>query len=445
MPLKNRENNLMEIFTKKFHQAIQQPANHPFYEIKKQAFDAFRHFGLPTHKNEAYKYTPLHKHLPKIFDFGQPTTTPQLTDKTIQQYLFNHIEAYHLVLINGKFSARHSVMPTSHQAVTVLNFQEAYAQHASALLAHLAQYAHDKSDALTALNTALFEDGLLIQIADHTVMQKPLIIYHMVDAQMPHTMVYPRLLMVAGSHSQASVATANITIGTHASFSNAVTEIVLQEQAQVDHYILQTQVGHGIQIDHTQCQQAKGSLLNMHTLTLDGALVRNNLNIVLNGQHAATNLYGLYLLQQQQHIDNQTIVNHQSAYTNSQELYKGILGGKSTGVFNGKIYVQPNAQKIQAYQTNNNLLLTDQAKMRAKPQLEIWANDVTCSHGATTGQLDEAQLFYLRARGIAETTARHMLLQAFAQEVIKKIPFKGIKTYLEAILAKKIQILFNAV
>jgi Fe-S cluster assembly protein SufD len=206
--------------------------------------------------------------------------------------------------------------------------------------------------------------------------------------------------------------------------------------AHVDHYTLQTQTGqtqrgNAYQVNSIHCYQANDSIVNNYTFSWDGLLIRNNLYTQLQGAHAQANMYGMYCPSQTQHIDNHTTVNHQHPNTESNQLYKGILLGKATGVFNGKIFVQPEAQKTNAFQANNNILLSDEATIYTKPQLEIWADDVKCSHGATVGQLDETQVFYLRARGIPEALARHMLLQAFADEVIGKVPLLTLRKYLE--------------
>ncbi len=402
---------------------------HPFYAMRQQALRDFKEHGLPTFKDEAYKYTPIASLLTAYFDANQPTTPVKTTPEGITAVCYHDMDAYHVVLCNGRVS--HTQLEGHEQFIQVLTFQEAYQQQQPEFLQHFAQ-AQSKTDAFTALNTALFEEGLFIHITDHAIVDKPLVLYHYTAASTYQPMTHPRLLIVAGKYSQASIITSWQTIG----FTNAVAEVVLQESAQLDYYSLQTKMGcQNHQVNTTQCQQAQKSKLNTYTLTWSGALVRNNLNISINAPYSETNMYGLYCLRGQQHVDNCTMVDHRQPHTYSNELYKGIMMEESTGVFNGRIYVRPEAQKTNAFQTNNNLVLSSNATLHTKPQLEIWADDVKCSHGATTGQLDEEQLFYLRTRGLHEDTARYLLRQAFADEVINKIPLATLRTQLHNSLA----------
>lgn len=404
----------------------------PFYATRQQALRDFKAQGLPTLNDEAYKYTPIANLLRTYFDAKQPTTPVQPTPEKITAVCYHDMDAYHVVLRNGRVSNKHTQLEGHEQFMQVLTFQEAYQRQQPAFLEHFAQHAKSKKDAFIALNTALFEEGLFIHITDNAIVEKPLLLYHYTASSAYQPMTYPRLLVVAGKYSQASIITSWQTMG----FTNAVAEVVLQESAQLDYYTLQTKMGQqNHQVNTTQCKQAQKSKLNTYTLTWSGALVRNNLSITINAPYSETNMYGLYCLHGQQHVDNYTMVDHRQPHTCSNELYKGIMTGESTGVFNGRIYVRPEAQKTNAFQTNNNLVLSSTATLYTKPQLEIWADDVKCSHGATTGQLDEEQLFYLRTRGLQEDAARYLLRQAFANEVIKKIPLATLRTQLHNSLA----------
>lgn len=392
----------------------------PFYPARQQAMEVFGQQGLPTLKNEAYKYTPVAQLLAAQLDRVQPEVpTESLTEPTLHA-----LEGYPIRLHNGQLSTS----PAIGDQVQVFTFQEAYQQQHPAFLAHFAKHAQSSQDALIALNTALFEEGLFVYIPDRVVLDKPLVIDHgTTDTSLPIT--YPRLLIVAGQHSQAHV----ITSWQGSGFTNTVAEVVVEESARLDYYILQTALeSSASQIHTTQCYQAASSVFNAYTFTWSGALVRNNLYSMLGASHTETNMYGLYCLRGEQHVDNFTIVDHRQPHAYSNELYKGIIMDQSTGVFNGRIYVQPAAQKTNAFQQNNNLLLSDGATLHTKPQLEIWADDVKCSHGATTGQLDAEQLFYLRARGIPHDTAQALLRQAFVSEVIDKVPLESLRMQLQA-------------
>jgi Fe-S cluster assembly protein SufD len=421
--------SLQEALTQRFKKP---DGLHPFYATRQQALKDFQEQGLPTLKNEAYKYTPITSLLIAYFDLNRLFTPVQKTPEEDTPICYRDMDAYHIVLLNGKVSNKHTRLEGHEPFMQVFTFQEAYQLHKQAFLEHFARHAQSKKDAFAALNTALFEEGLFIYINDHAIIDKPILLYHYTAASTSQPITYPRLLVVAGKHSQASIVTSWQTTG----FTNAVAEVVLQEGAQMDYYILQTKMGQQhYQVNTTQCQQAQHSTLNTYTFTWSGALIRNNLNSMIDAPYSGANMYGLYCLRKQQHVDNCTMIDHRKPHTYSNELYKGIMMDESTGIFNGRIYVRPEAQKTNALQTNNNLLLSSHATLHTKPQLEIWADDVKCSHGATTGQLDEEQLFYLRTRGLQEDTARYLLRQAFASEVIDKIPLETLRKQLHHSLA----------
>ncbi|MEL6606932.1 MAG: Fe-S cluster assembly protein SufD [Bacteroidota bacterium] len=392
-----------------------------FYTTRQQAIQALQQQGLPIRKDEAYKYTPITNLLAEHVGRAQ-VPAPQ---QPLSRPVLHDLPAHHIRLHNGRLSTP----PDVPKQVQMMTFQEAYEQKHPAFLAHFAQHAKSTQDSLVALNTAFFEEGLFVYIPEHTVPDKPLIIDHYTtDNPNVLSITHPRLLIVAAPHSQAHVITTWQGVG----FTNAVAEVVVEDNARLDYYILQTALAQEAgQIQTTQVHQASNSLFNAYTFTWSGALVRNNLYCMSDASHTETNMYGLYSLQGRQHVDNFTTVDHRQPHTYSNELYKGVMTEKATGVFNGRIYVRPVAQKTNAFQTNNNLVLSDEATLHTKPQLEIWADDVKCSHGATTGRLDAEQLFYLRARGIPYDTACALLRQAFVSEVIDKVPLDTLKTWLQ--------------
>ena len=390
-----------------------------FYPTRQQAMETFFQQGLPTLKHEAYKYTPIARLL------AVQLARERLNAPTAPLFPTLHgLEGHHIMLHNGQLSKP----PYLASQIQVLTFQEAYQQQHPVFLAHFAQHAQSAQDSLLALNTALFVEGLFVYIPDHVMLDKPLVIDHATtDSSLP--IIYPRLLLVVGKHSQAHI----ITSWQGSGFTNTVAEVVVEEKARLDYYILQTALGpEASQLHTTQSYQAAHSIFSAYTFTWSGALVRNNLYSMLDASHTETNMYGLYCLSGKQHVDNFTTVDHRQPHAYSNELYKGIVMEEATGIFNGRIYVRPGAQKTNAFQENNNLVLSDVATLHTKPQLEIWADDVKCSHGCTTGQLDAAQLFYLRARGIPQDTAHALLRQAFVSEIFDKVPLATLKTQLQA-------------
>lgn len=402
-------------------------------QIQQKAYKHFQEIGLPDVKTEAYKYTPLTRILTEQFDLSEPNIASPPNNEFLCTYtepLSQYLpDAYPIVSIDGKL---HNTHPISKWPLQVYSFKEAYQQHENLFLNHFNNYnPSSQSDAFATLNTALFSDGVFIYIPDNTVLDKPLYILHLISASLQKGISYPRVFIYIGKNSQVSLVNNWHTLGDNQFFTNAVTDILVGENSQVDHYTLQTKPANTLQVNTIQCYQAKNSVVNHYTFSWDGVLIRNNLYLTLQEPHIESNMYGLYCVDQNKHIDNHTTVDHQQPHTQSNELYRGILAGSGTAVFNGRILVQPSAQKTNAFQSNNNILLSDEASIYSKPQLEIWADDVKCSHGATIGQLDEAQLFYLRARGISEKTARTMLLDAFGKEVITKVRLVGLRNYLE--------------
>ncbi|MFM9056200.1 MAG: Fe-S cluster assembly protein SufD, partial [Bacteroidota bacterium] len=308
-----------------------------------------------------------------------------------------------------------------------------------AVIDHLFSLAVVHTEPLVALNTMLSFDPLIILVEENAQVETVL---HVAFAAVPESSplnVCTRLLLVVAAGSSCTLIESYHTIGEGAStLTNAVTETVVGVGARVQHIKVQHENAHARNISYHKVHMAADSYQHLTTLTLGGALVRNSLNLRLDGQQINTYLNGLYVLDGDQVVDNHTLVDHAQPNCFSSELYKGIIAGRAQGVFNGKIWVRPDAQKTNAYQSNKNILLSDEASMNTKPQLEIYADDVKCSHGATTGQLDEESLFYLRARGIGESTARALLNQAFAADVISQVEHTGIREALLEVLDRKL-------
>ncbi len=390
---------------------------------------------FPTAKSESYKYTPITRILSEKFDWSyapsQKDGEISVTENHILPLLPASIDSYAIVLVNGAISqATYNI--NDQLPFEVISFAQAYSQHPTLLDNYFSNYLSTQTDIFSLINTALFHQGILIHVPDNTVLKKPLCIYNLTNNVTASSDInYPRVLISIGNKSQVSLINSWNSWHNQPTFTNAVIDIQVGPHAQLDYYTLQMQGEKAYQVITTNCYQAEHSQVNNYTFTWEGELIRNNLSFHLQAPYVQSNMYGLYYLNGSQHVDNQTTVDHQQPHTESQELYKGIVTDEATGIFNGKIYVQAEAQKTHAFQTNNNLLLSDEATIHTKPQLEIWADDVKCSHGATVGQLDENQLFYLRARGIPYEIAKHMLLHAFADEIIEKVPLLSLRDYLK--------------
>jgi len=354
----------------------------------------------------------------------------------IAPYQIKGLDANVLVFINGVFSKESSSIVSND--LTILTLQEALNAKNDVVEKHLGNYADFRSDGLAAWNTASFHDGVFIHVSDKKVIDKPVVLYHIHDTQNGQVISINRNLIVVGKSSELTVIEKFDSTGASANFSNTVTEAVVAENAGLELYFIQNDAGARYQFGLTQIHQSNFSRVNTYTFTLNGKLIRNNLQFTLDGEGIESHMYGLYLLANDTLADNHTVVDHKKPNSFSNELYKGIMGDSSKGVFNGKIYVRPNAQKTNAFQANRNILLTDKATVNTKPQLEIWADDVKCSHGCTTGQLDEEALFYLQARGIAKDTAQAMMLYAFAGEVLENVKHPVIKEYLDNVISERL-------
>ncbi|MGI9542358.1 MAG: Fe-S cluster assembly protein SufD [Cyclobacteriaceae bacterium] len=398
------------------------------HQIRREAMASFVKLGFPDKKNEEYKYTPTTRKIRELFDFKRFNRKESL-QKSYNQYRINDLDGYVIFLVNGRLIGD---LPDSNDKVTFETISPEGKDQ-------LAKYVDYKKDAFAALNTAFTNKGISIKIADNAAIARPIIMYHLIEASEVEGYGQPRNLIVAGENSQATILEVFQTSGAHQSFINSVSEILVNAKASLDRYKIVNESGSSFHIGTTQVEQKVESQFNSYSFTLGGSLVRNNLNINLSGEHCETHMYGLYLLNGNSHVDNHTTVDHKIRNCFSNELYKGILDDNATGVFNGKIYVRPDAQKTNAFQSNKNILLSNDASMNTKPQLEIWADDVQCSHGATTGQLDDEQLFYLRSRGLSEARAKAMLLHAFASDVLDKVKIPALRTYLNDIVQERLE------
>ncbi|MGB0521813.1 MAG: Fe-S cluster assembly protein SufD [Flammeovirgaceae bacterium] len=404
-----------------------------FHQTRQEAFEQFKQLDYPSTKHEEWKYTNVKRILKSEFEFNQSAS---LSQDQLTPFLIDGLDAQVMVFVNGQFNASLSQLETV-DGLAFDNLKAAYASHQEDIDQHFGKYATIGDNPFTALNTAFANDGAFIKVNRSKVIEKPLVLLYVADAQHNDIASQPRNLVLVGENAQVTLIEQFITLGEGKSFSNVVTEFVVEQSALVDHYKLQYDAA-SYHIGTTQVYQKGKSHFANTTISLDGELIRNNLNIEMDGEYVESYMNGLYMLDGKTHVDNHTSVDHQLPNSYSNELYKGILDGNSTGVFNGKIYVREDAQKTNAFQQNNNILLSDKATIDTKPQLEIWADDVKCSHGATVGSLDEEPLFYLRSRGISEEKARSLLMFAFAGDLLDRIKVEALRTHVEAKIAKRL-------
>ncbi len=407
----------------------------PLHQLRRSALKQFEQLGFPTIRHEEWKYSSVNGLLKE--DFGLDTSS-NLTAEDLIPLEIPNLEGNLLYFINGRYHPELSRIVSPTNQVQITSFAEMLKTDPDFIGSHFAHYADYQENAFTALNTALASDGVVVRVPDNAAVEQPIILRFITDARVKNIASQPRNLIVIGKNAEVMLAEAYRTLGEKSSFINVVTEIVLDRDARMQYYKVLNETEKAYHIGTTQVNQSDNSHFYSAAITLNGNFVRNNLNIVLNGQHAEAFMYGLYMPNGRQHIDNHTLVDHAMPNSYSNELYKGILDDNSTGVFNGKIYVRPDAQKTNAYQSCKNVVLSPGASMNTKPQLEIYADDVKCSHGTTTGQLNDEALFYMRSRGIPKDEARTLLLYAFSQDVLSQIKIQPIREYLEGVVREKL-------
>jgi Fe-S cluster assembly protein SufD len=390
----------------------------------------FSELGIPTVHDEDWKYTSLATVARKDFQLAGPATRV-ITPDQIGSAGFNEIEGCRLVFVNGRFSADLSRLEATSKGVVVGRLGDNLGNES--VEAHLGRLANSQDHALAALNTAFIEDGAFVQIPDRAVVEKPIHLVFVTLAEEANQVCHPRTLILAGRDSQATVVETYVGMG-ESYWTNAVTEVVTGENARLDHYKLQQEHVRALHTGFTYAHQARDSRFASSSLSFGGQLVRSDTEVRLNGEGCECVLNGLYAVTGHQHIDHHTIIDHAMPHCNSHQLYCGILDGHSTGVFNGKVIVRQDAQKTDAKQSNKNLLLSRNAEINTKPQLEIDANDVRCTHGATVGQIDDEAMFYLRSRGINRHDARSLLTYAFAADIIESLNVAPLRGPLEQVL-----------
>ena len=425
----NLKEKLLSEFTA-FEKDLNGESSTPINNIRNEARDCFESLGFPDRKAEEWKYTKPNSITKYNFSQSFSKEESDIPEIEVGKFLIPGLETNIIVLVNGRYSNQLTKIISDPKDVFVCSFNEAQRNHPEIFYDHFAKYIDFKSDGFTALNTAFANNGVFVYVHNGVDLKEPLLLINIIDSRTPNLLSQQRNLIVAGKDSRLSIVDIYNTLGYNYNFLNTVTEISAGENSLVHHYKIQNDGDNSIHVGTAQVQQEKDSKFNSVTVSWGGRIIRNNLNSVLNGNGCECHMYGAFVLSGEQHVDNHTLVDHSVPNCYSNELYKGILDDNSTGVFNGKVMVRKDAQKTNAYQSNKNILLTDSATINTKPQLEIFADDVKCSHGATTGQLNKEELFYLRTRGIDEDKARAMLLYAFASEVIQTIEISPLRDIL---------------
>ena len=410
--------------------------DNPVHEVRSEAIKNFENKGFPSKREEAWKYTSLNN-IQKV-DFSIfPKKETTLEYKDIKKYFIHEIDTYKIVFIDGVYSSYLS--ETTHDGVDVCLMSAALTkpQYRQVIDVYFNKVA-SKDESLTTLNTAFSKEGAYIYIPKNKVPKKPIQILHLATGNEAALLLQPRNLVIAEENAEVQVIERHQSLTGNEVLTNSVTEIFAAKDAIVDYYKVQNDVNTASLVDNTYISQKDNSVVRVHTFAFGGKLTRNNLNFYQNGERIDSTLKGVTILGEKQHVDHHTLVHHAQPNCESHQDYKGIFGEQSTGVFNGKIIVDKIAQKTNAFQQNNNVLISDKATVNTKPQLEIFADDVKCSHGCTVGQLDEEALFYLQSRGIPKKEAQALLMYAFANNVLESVRIPELKTRINKLIANKL-------
>lgn len=405
--------------------------------LRRAAIERFAQLGFPTLKDEDWRFTNL---APLVeTPFRLPDGAGRVPAASVEPFTFSDLRCSRLVFVNGRCAAELSRLGGRGglpKGVTVASLAEALHTHRELIEPHLARYADYEQNAFSALNTAFLEDGAFVHIPRGVVLEEPIHVLYVATSTPLPIVTHPRNLVVLGEESQAVVVEHYVALSDDVYFSNAVTEAVVGDGSVLSHYFIERESPQAFSISTLRAQQGRSSTVTSHTVLLGGALVRNNVHPVLAGEGCDCLINGLFMGTGAQHMDNYMRVEHAGPHGTSRQFYNGILDGMSHGVFHGRIVVHAGAQKTDAKQTNRNLLLSREAQIDTKPQLEIYADDVKCTHGATIGQVDDNAIFYLRSRGISEESARAMLLFAFASESLGRMKVEGIRKHLEGLVIR---------
>lgn len=423
----------------RFEASLNGGAEAPVHAIRRRAFERFLDLGFPGTSHEEWRFTNVAPIARGRFAPRWVRPDIAVTVSDLHRFTFGGLRCTRLVFLDGVYSPALSSPSFLPAGVTVGSLVEAIHRRPDLSAGHLTKMADFEHEPFTALNTAFLRDGAFVEVPDGAALTDPLHLLFVATAQGERTAVQPRNLIIAGAGSRLSVVESYVHLGSGAYFTNAVTEIAAGPGADIEHDRLLQEAEEAFHVGAVHVRQQAGSRYTANAITLGGSIVRNTVTAVLAGEGAHCTLNGLSLAARDQLIDNHTAIDHAQPRCTSHELYKAILDGRSRGVFNGKIFVRKDAQKTDARQTNKTLLLSDEATIDTKPQLEIFADDVKCTHGATVGALDEEQIFYLRSRGMGRVEARDVLTYAFAADVIDRVHVDPLRRQLEYLLHQRLR------
>ena len=428
----SRQDWYLSVF-KDFEERLNGETQSPLHQLRREAIARFGHTGFPTSRDEEWRFTNIAPLTRIDFELAAETDGPTAVD----------VDPFRCglagpVFVDGHFAPGLSQLDALPAGVLVKNLRTALAEDDALLARHLGQTAKTEDQAFTALNTAFVQDGVLVYLPQGTVLDHPLHMLFLSTGTKAGIATHPRILVVAEAHAEATLLESYVGLGNETYLTNSVCEINVGENASIDHYRVQRETLSAFHISAMHVVEARAARFRSTSIDLGGQLTRNHVHTALIGEGIDSTLNGLYIEDGSQHVDNHTLIEHTQANCQSHEFYKGVLAAESSGVFRGKIHVHQAAQKTDAYQANQNLLLSDSARIDTKPQLEIYADDVKCSHGATIGRLDADAIFYLRSRGIGHREAVRILTRAFAGEVLDRVRIDGLRQELDDLVSQRL-------
>ena len=403
--------------------------------IRGKSVNFFRNSRFPTLKDEPWRHTDIS---PVLEPQYQQPRSEEISKTEIIKYLISGLEANILVFVNGYYKPALSKIISPENTLQVKNLARAKYDNPEIFKKYFESTRVHQKSIFTALNTSVTTDGTFVYIPKGKLNEYPVHILNIAHSRGNNMLIHPRNLIVADEGSHAKIIETYHSLSEGINFTNVATEIIVNSNAMIDYHILQSENDTNYQINHLNVDQYEGSRFSSHTFTFCGGLIRNDIHVNQRGEYCETNLNGLYLSDKHQHFDNYTYINHEKPNGTSREMYRGIMDNESSAVFFGKVYVASDAQKTIAEQANKNVLLSDNATVNSKPQLEIYADDVNCSHGSTTGQLDKEELFYLMSRGISRQKAKSLLLYAFTSDLIHRLTIERFKNKIDWLLTKRL-------
>jgi len=437
-----QENQQLTQYISKFDQfekSLNGQKEQSVHQLRKKAFNTLVETGFPTSRDEEWRFTNINPILENNYEQILADDKVPISKEEVEPFLYKEWSGPQLVFIDGIFSDLYSTTGKRQNGITVTHLASAMSSDQDELISTFGHYETFKENAFSALNTAFLNDGAVVKIEENAIIIEPVHLVYISSNRKKAQVSHPRNLIILGENSQATIVESFNSLDNHKYFNNVVTEISIEANAKLNHIRIQNESQNAFHIGNVFVEQKQDSNYLSTSIVFGGLIARNNIYANLNGEGIESTLNGLYMGHGDQLIDNHTFLDHVKPHCNSNEIYQGILTGSANGVFSGKIMVHPDAQKTDAKQSNNCLLLSEEADINSKPQLEIYADDVRCTHGATVGQLNEEAIFYLRSRGISNQQAKNILTYAFAEQVIEGVNIRSVRDQVDKLLLDRLK------